>query len=151
MELYSVDFFKFHEDAKPPQRNKITDAGLDLYALMDTFIPLNETIVVRTGVGINIPDGYVGLIHDRSSMAAKGLAVGGGVIDAGYAGEVSVIMHNLTHNKGGNFIGQHGYWVYKGDKIAQLLIQKIETPQPTPKFTLWNSDRGDSGFGSSGR
>jgi dUTP pyrophosphatase len=69
------------ERAIAPSRNKSTDAGLDLYSIEDKFIELGTTAVIRTGISVNVPEGMVGKIEDRSSLAAKGLRTGAGVID----------------------------------------------------------------------
>ena len=84
------------KNAVLPTRNLKTDAGIDLYASEDVFIPQGTTKVVKTDVAIQVPEGMVGKIEDRSSLASKGLRTGGGVVDCGYAGEVKVVIHNLT-------------------------------------------------------
>lgn len=148
--ITNVKVFKLHPDALIPTRNKITDAGLDLYALEDVFIPQGSTGKVKTGIAIEVPEGYVGRISDRSGMAAKGLIVGAGVIDAGYNGDHTVVLHNFS----GSNTDKHiyvGYKVSKGDRIAQLVIYPIETPTVNLVHELWNSERGDSGWGSSGQ
>ena len=140
------------EKAKPPTRNNSLDAGLDLYALEDTFIELNQTKVVKTGIAVAIPYGHVGKIEDRSSMATKGLRTGGGVVDAGYAGEVGVVVHNLNNASNKDpVLWRGGYLIKAGDKIAQLLVYKVELPKVGVVESLETTDRGTKGFGSSGR
>lgn len=147
-----VQVYLHEENAIAPTRNKSTDAGLDLYALNDTFIELGSTVVVKTGISINIPQGYVGKIEDRSSLAAKGLRTGAGVVDAGYAGEIGVVIHNLTSQLAADpVLFRRGYQIRRGDKIAQLLLQPVEMPAVEVVGRLWNSERGTNGFGSSGR
>lgn len=147
----SLSVFKLSPEAVIPTRTNSTDAGLDLYALQDTFLKLNSTNVVKTGVAIKIPVGYVGKIEDRSGLAAKGLRTGAGVVDALYSGEVGVVLHNLTHDKVAGPNGVPGYQIKKGDRIAQILLYKVET-LPTVEITeLWSSDRGSNGYGSSGK
>lgn len=155
MALKSVKVFKLNPEAKTPTRNKLTDAGLDLYATEDVFIPVGSTGKVKTGVAIEIPEGYVGRISDRSGMASKGLIVGAGVIDTGYSGDHTVVLHNFSHNYNTNpscgpYNEYIGYEVKKGDKIAQLVIYPIETPEVEVVEELWVSQRGNSGWGSSG-
>lgn len=147
--MKSVKVFKLSQYAKLPTRNKSTDAGLDLYALETTFLPVGKTVVIKTGVAINVPKNYVGKIEDRSSLAAKGLRTGAGVVDAGYTGEVGVVMHNISNidNAHGN---TRGFLIEKGQKIAQLLLYKVDTPSVEEVKELWTSDRGSNGFGSSG-
>jgi dUTP pyrophosphatase len=93
-------------------------------------------------------------------MAAKGLRTGAGVIDAGYAGEVGVVLHNLNnkshpqHPKDLDSIWnsvERGYQIKKGDKIAQLLIYKVAIDEPIEVQELWASERGAAGYGSSGK
>jgi len=129
------------ETAHCPTRHNPDDAGLDLYASRDAIIPHNSTRAISTSIAIEIPKGFVGKIEDRSSMALKGLRTGGGVIDSGYTGEVKVIIHNLTH---------YTKAITRGDKIAQLLLYRVEIPGITIVSSLDESDRGLMGFGSSG-
>lgn len=146
--------YKLDPKAILPTRAKDDDAGLDLYALEDTFIPLGTTVKVSTGISANIHPGYVGLIKGRSSLGAKGLDVFGGVIDSGYVGEWSVLLSNVTcqqQHRGASSTSPIGYWVREGDRIAQVLIQEIK--YPTVKETTYklNGSRGNNSFGSSGR
>jgi dUTP pyrophosphatase len=150
--MNTLQVILLEQNAIVPTRNKKTDAGLDLYALNDTFIELGSTVVVKTGVSINIPEGYVGKIEDRSSLAAKGLRTGAGVVDTGYAGEIGVVIHNLTSQHASEpVLFRKGYQIRRGDKIAQLLLHPVETPIVEVVGKLWNSERGSNGFGSSGR
>jgi dUTP pyrophosphatase len=150
--MKTVQVFLRDERAIAPTRNKSSDAGLDLYAMEDKFIELGTTTVVRTGVSINIPNGMVGKIEDRSSLASKGLRTGAGVVDAGYSGEVGVVIHNLTSQLSSDpVLHRKGYQVRRGDKIAQLLTYAVETPAVEVVGNLWESERGAGGFGSSGR
>lgn len=149
--IMNVNVSLLSENAKAPTRNNSLDAGLDLYAAEDIFIAQNETKVVKTGVAIAVPAGYVGKIEDRSSMAAKGLRTGAGVVDSGYTGEVGVVIHNITNTSNKDpVLWRNGYSIKKGDKIAQILIYKVERPTVTVVSSLENSERGGKGFGSSG-
>jgi len=148
--MKKVEVRKLDIRAILPTRNNSTDAGIDLYALEDTFVPFEETIKVRTGIAVNVPSGYVGKIFSRSSLASKGLSVDAGVIDAGYNGECCVVLHNLTHHHDHNMVFKSGYHIRRGDKIAQLVIFPIETPEVIEVTENWTSERGDRGFGSSG-
>ena len=150
----TLEAFKLDQEATIPTRAHATDAGIDIHASESVLIPVQSTVVVKTGIAINIPSGFVGKVEDRSSMAVKGLRTGAGIIDAGYSGEIGIVMHNLTNDdiiefdeKLGYF--QMGYRILKGQKIAQLLIYKVETPQIVEVKELWNSERKDKGFGSS--
>lgn len=147
-----IQAFKINSNAILPTRNKSTDAGLDLYALDDVFIKLGETRVVPTGIALGVPTGYVGKIEDRSSLGRKGLRVGGGVVDTGFSGEIGVILHNFSAaQERDSVLLQEGVRIRKGDKIAQVLLYKIETPEVLEVKELWSSERGSNGFGSSGR
>jgi len=141
---------KLNSEAVTPTRNYHDDAGLDLHALHDTFIPLGKTVLVKTGIAINIPIGHVGKIEDRSSMALKGIRTGAGVIDPGYTGEIGVVLHNLNNQQDHN-IGRLGFTVKVGDKIAQLLLLETRTFELVVQDTLDTTPRSNSGFGSSGR
>jgi dUTP pyrophosphatase len=151
-----IEVFKLDPEATIPTRNNSTDSGLDLYSLIDVDIPVGATVKIPTGIAVHIAPGQVGKIEDRSGLALKGLRTGGGVIDPGYSGDVSVVMHNfsamsdLLGNKYGDM--QSVYRISKGDKIAQLLIYPVVTmPAVEVKHQLWSSDRGSKGFGSSDR
>lgn len=122
---------------------KAGDAGFDLYAREETVLRPGVPTAVPSGVAIELPAGYVSLVWDKSGLAIKqGLKVLGGVIDAEYRGEYMVGMINLTDTE---------YVFSKGDKIAQVLIQKVE--QATFEFVqeLSETERGATGFGSSGK
>lgn len=148
--MRTVQVCKLDPNAKLPTRTYSTDAGLDIFSTEDVFITAGTTQVVATGVAIQISEGYVGKIEDRSSMGLKGLRTGAGVIDCGFTGELKVVLHNLN-NRDNEYLGVRGYWVRKGDKIAQMLLYKVETPEVIEVDSLWESDRGSKGFGSSGR
>lgn len=138
------------ETAKLPTRNLKTDAGLDLYSDADVLVPTGATVKVPTGVAINIPDGFVGKIEDRSSMASRGLRTGGGVLDTGFLGNLTVVLHNLN-NKENHAWGQSGYQIKKGDKIAQIVIYQVALPTAKAVTEFPKTERGTNGLGSSGR
>lgn len=141
--MQTINGKKLDPEAKLPTRNLPTDCGLDLYALEDTKIWGMRTEMVRTGIALQVPIGYIGKIEDRSSMAFKGLKVSGGVIDPGYNGEIKVLITNFNNLP--------LYIIKKGDKIAQLLLFKVETPQVEEITELLLTDRDTKGFGSSGK
>lgn len=133
---------KLHEDAVVPTRAHREDAGIDLYACGDHVIQGGETKKIPVGVALEMEVGYVGLIWDKSSIGSKGLKTLGGVVDAGYRGEVQVIMHNLTHEP---------YTFLHGQKVAQMLIQKVELCDVIEVDELSDTVRGEGGFGSTGK
>jgi len=129
------------ETAKLPTRAHPADAGMDLYADETVNVPHFGRAVVKTGIAVAIPEGYVGLIWPRSGLASKGISTDAGVIDAGYRGEISVVLTNGT---------PHTKTIHRGDKIAQLLIQPIWTPELSEVDDLDGTARGVGGFGSTG-
>lgn len=133
---------KLNSEAKLPTRAHHDDAGIDLYALGVHTINPGETKIIPTGIAIEIPYGHVGLIWDKSSIGSKGIKVMGGVIDAGYRGEVAVVMHNLTTSS---------YTFEANHKVAQMLIQKVEMLDIEEVEMLDDTNRGASGFGSTGK
>jgi len=134
---------KVEKDATLPTRAHSSDAGMDFYALMRYDIQPGERVQIRTGIALAIPEGYVGLIWDKSGLSHKvGLKVLGGVIDAGYRGEIMIGIINL---------GEHAYRLERGHKIAQLLIQEVVLPDIVEVRALdEDTERGDGAFGSSG-
>jgi dUTP pyrophosphatase len=121
------------------------DAGADLRSNEDIEILANQQVLVKTGVRLGLPDGYVGLVCSRSGLALKsGVFVlnAPGVVDSGYRGEVGVILKNS---------GSSTFFVKKGDRIAQLMIQKFESPKFVEVETLDVTERGEGGFGSTGK
>lgn len=127
--------------AKLPARAHPSDAGLDLFSLDFYSLEPGEKATLRTGIRLEIPAGYAGLIWDKSSLSKQGLVTSGGVIDAGYRGEILVNVINL---------GKTAIQIEHGQKLAQLLLQKIELPKIIEGSVDKNSERGVGGFGSSG-
>ena len=137
--------FKLGEGAIVPSQATSTDAGWDVYANQDINIPLYGLKLVPTGLSIELPDGYEAQVRGRSGNALKrGLTIGQGVgtIDAGYRGEVGVLIKNMN---------PYGVDIAKGDKIAQLVIKEVPKVTWKPAGELSTSDRGEKGFGSSGK
>lgn len=133
-------------DLPLPATAHFGDAGVDLFARQDVVIaPAGGRVLVPTGIAIAIPDGYVGLVLPRSGLAHKHgvtLVNTPGVIDCGYRGELQVVMINTDPTI--------SYSVKRGDRIAQLLIQRTESVQWVAVDELDGNDRG-GGFGHSGR
>jgi dUTP pyrophosphatase len=120
------------------------DAGADLVASEGGYVAARGHALIKTGIKIAIPYGYAGLVHPRSGLALKkGITVlnAPGTIDAGYRGEVGVILQNTT---------DLDVYVEPGERIAQLVIQKVETAEFKIVDALTESDRGEGGFGSTG-
>ena len=122
---------------------KAGDAAFDLFSAQDVVIAPMERAQVSTGVALEIPEGYVGLIWDKSGLSHKfGLRTLGGVVDAGYRGEILVCVINLSKDP---------YTFEKGHKVAQMLIQKREHCDIVEVDELSDSERGAGGFGSTGK
>lgn len=139
----TIKFQKLFPSAKIPTYAHPGDAGLDLYACEDIIIEPGVRHAVSLGFALEIPHGFVARILDRSGLAIKnGIHCLAGVVDAGYRGEYKVIMINL---------GQEAYTVEKGDRVAQMLIQPVEICDIEEVEELSNSERGEGGFGASGK
>ena len=139
-------FARLRENAVLPTRAHQGDAGLDLYAAQPAHLGPGERWSVATGVAVEIPDGHAGLVLPRSGLARKhGIALvnSPGLIDAGYRGELRVLLLNTDPAE--------VYRVEAGDRIAQLVVVAVATAEPVEVEALAESARGDGGFGSSGR
>src|SRR5258706_10488303 len=125
---------KLKSDAKLPSYAHPGDAGMDIYSCEERTLLPQEQALISTGIAMEIPDGYVGLVWDKSGLSTKhGLKTLAGVIDAGYRGEVSIAMAN---------VGSVSYTFKKGEKIAQMLIQNIERVDFKEVSELSESSRG---------
>ncbi|MCL1871346.1 MAG: dUTP diphosphatase [Promicromonosporaceae bacterium] len=134
------------DDAAPvPAYAHPGDAGADLVTTVDVEIPPQGRVTVPTGVAIALPDGYAAFVHPRSGLAAKhGLTIvnAPGTVDAGYRGELKVTLLNTDVAE--------PIRLQRGDRVAQLIIQKVEKARFLCAETLPGSHRGEGGFGSSG-
>ena len=133
---------KVQMDAKLPQYGYAGDAGLDLFSSIDFILEKGQVEAIPSGVKVAIPDGYVGLIWDKSGVSLKGVHRLAGVIDSGYRGEVKVVMINLSDKP---------FAINKGMKIAQMLVQPITMVRVVEAEDLDNTSRGEGGFGSTGK
>ena len=133
---------RIHPEAKLPSYGHKGDAGLDLFSCADYVLGAGEVKAIQTGIKVAIPRGYVGLIWDKSGISLKGVHKLAGVVDAGYRGEVQVVMINL---------GNTPYEIKKGMKIAQMLIQPISEVEVIEVEDLDDTLRGEGGFGSTGQ
>lgn len=133
---------KLDENAKMPTRAHDTDAGLDLYARETQIIPAKESAIFDTGVHVELPRYTVGMLKSKSGLNVKYGLTSEGVIDVGYTGSIKVKLYN---NSG------FDYTVNAGDKISQLVILPILTPDLELVSELGETDRGDKGFGSTGK
>ncbi|MEX0972571.1 MAG: dUTP diphosphatase [Solirubrobacterales bacterium] len=137
---------KLKDEAVVPSRAHAGDAGLDLYAAEAAHLGPGERWSVGTGVAVEIPVGHAGLVLPRSGLARDhGIALvnSPGLIDAGYRGEVRVLLLNTDPAE--------TFRVEPGERIAQLVLAPVGLAEPVEVDSLGESDRGDGGFGSSGR
>lgn len=134
---------KLDTGATMPTRAHETDAGLDLYSREDKFVFPGLSEVFDTGVHIELPHGYFGKLESKSGLNVKhGVVSCGGVIDEGYIGSIKVKLYNF---------GKRAYAFRAGDKLAQLIIQPYAAPELELVDELEETERGDAGFGSTGR
>lgn len=138
----NIQVKKLHPEAKVPSFAHPGDAGMDLYSVAELILKAGERVSVPTGIAMALPEGYVALVWDKSGVSHKfGVKVLGGVIDSGYRGEYLVGLVNLS---------QESFEIKVGQKIAQLLIQKVEHPEVEEVAELDETSRGDGRFGSTG-
>ncbi|XP_054693485.1 deoxyuridine 5'-triphosphate nucleotidohydrolase, mitochondrial isoform X1 [Grus americana] len=136
-------FTKLSENASAPSRGSARAAGYDLYSAYDCVIPPMEKAVVKTDIQIALPSGCYGRVAPRSGLAAKHfIDVGAGVIDEDYRGNVGVVLFNF---------GKENFEVKKGDRIAQLICERIYYPELEEVQALDDTERGEGGFGSTGK
>jgi dUTP pyrophosphatase len=134
-----------HPEARPPARTRSGDAGYDLRSVEAVTLPPGGRHAVATGLALALPPGVAGLVTPRSGLAARhGITClnAPGLVDADYRGEVKVILHNA---------GEEPFHVEPGDRIAQLLLVVYDSPTLRVVDALPETERGEAGFGSSGR
>lgn len=166
---------KLSVHATIPTKAHATDSGFDLYAAKDVYIKPGETVIVPTDIAIKLPEGYEAQIRPRSGITSKTkLRVQLGTIDNAYTGALGIIVDNISpeyfyiprhlRDKNTSYVNlangltwrsfsrheEGTYLVRKGDKIAQLVVQPVALPQLVEVSDLDETDRGESGFGSSG-
>lgn len=133
---------KINPEARIPIYAIKNDAGMELYSVENITVEPGKILACGTGVAVAIPVGYVGLIWDKSGVAFNGgIKTMGGVIDSSYRGEIKIILTNLSNK---------AYIINKGDKVAQMLIQKVEVSEIEEVQELDDTERGEGRFGSTG-
>jgi dUTP pyrophosphatase len=146
MSTLKVLITRLDPDLPLPQYAKGGDAGADLYSRIDFTLAPGERALIPTGIAIALPDGYVALVHPRSGLAIKhGVTMvnAPGTVDAAYRGELQCILINHDPKESISF--------KRGDRIAQLVFQRVERAEFVEVQSLPGSGRGDGGFGSTGR
>ena len=144
--MVKVLITRLDESVPMPGYAKAGDAGADLTSRVEITLQPGERALVPTGISIALPNGYAAFVHPRSGLAIKhGVSMVNtpGTVDAGFRGELKVILINHDQDTAITF--------HKGDRIAQLVIQKVEQAQFIDVEYLPGSDRGEGGFGSTGR
>ncbi len=140
-----VQIVMLDDGLEPPAYATDGDAGADLRTAVDVVLEPGERVLVPTGVAVALPQGFVGLVHPRSGLAARhGVTIvnAPGTVDAGYRGEIKVCLLNTDRREAARFS--------RGDRIAQLVIQRVEHAVFTVVQVLPRSPRGTDGFGSTG-
>ncbi len=138
----NINIKKINDQAKIPEYAHPGDAGMDIFSVEEITLKPGERHAVATGIAMQIPDGYVGLVWDKSGRAIKeGITTMAGVVDSGYRGEVKIVLINLS---------QEPVQVEKHQKIAQMLIQPIQSATVSEVEELDDTARGEGGFGSTG-
>lgn len=140
----TLSFKRVHPDAVLPAYAHPSDAGMDIRSVEELTIPVGKRALVHTGLVINLPPAYEAQVRPRSGLALKsGVTVLNtpGTIDAGYRGEIGVILINL---------GENDFVIRKGDRIAQLVIAPVTQPIVVEATEIDETDRGTGGFGSTG-
>ncbi|KAL1007560.1 hypothetical protein UPYG_G00088380 [Umbra pygmaea] len=138
-----LKFAKLSEHATAPTRGSAKAAGYDMYSAYDYNIGPLDKAIVKTDIQIAVPSGYYGRVAPRSGLAAKHfIDVGAGVVDEDYRGNVGVVLFNF---------GKETFQVKKGDRVAQLVCERICYPDLQEFQTLDETERGTGGFGSTGR
>ena len=133
---------KLDDGAFVPTRAHEHDGGMDLYAMEDQIVPARESAIFDTGVHVQLPNGTAGLLVSKSGLNVKHGLTSEGLIDEGYTGSIAVKLYN---NSG------FDYWVHRGDKISQLVIIPVITPEVELVDELEDTERGTGGFGSTGK
>lgn len=128
--------------AREPERAHPEDAGLDLFSPEAVKVPARGSAVIDTGVHVEIQNGYAGMIKSKSGLNIRHGIISDGVVDAGYTGSIRVKLYNLS---------DEDYMVELGDKISQLVIVPVMTPSVDIVGEIGGSERGDGGFGSTGK
>jgi dUTP pyrophosphatase len=142
-EVNTVQVKLVHGNAQKPTRANENDAGWDLYSTIHTVIPPKQRKTVNTGISLQMPEHFAGLIWPRSGLSVKsGIDVLAGVVDSGYRGEIMVCLYNTS---------DENVAIHIGDRIAQIIFQEVPRVNMEVHETLGSSQRGDNGFGSTGK
>ena len=139
--MIRVKFKKLIDYAIPFKYTREGDACMDMYSVEDTTIEPNSTEVVSTGIALEIPIGFEGIVRGRSGLASKGIHVHIGTIESSYRGDIGIIITNTTNKS---------FSINRGDRIAQLVFLPYADEEFVEVENLNETERGDGGFGSTG-
>ena len=139
--MIRVKFKKLIDYAIPFKYTREGDACMDMYSVEDTTIEPNSTEVVSTGIALEIPTGFEGIVRGRSGLASKGIHVHIGTIESSYRGDIGVIITNTTNKS---------FSINRGDRIAQFTVKPVNNILMEESEVLSETERGANGFGSSG-
>ena len=131
-----------NKEALEPTRAHKDDAGLDLYSPISCIVKAKDSVVIDTGVHVELPKGTAGFLKSKSGLNINYGITSDGVVDVGYTGSIKVKLYNHSSKD---------YAIVRGDKITQLVVVKIETPKLEITEELEETERGDNGFGSTGK
>ena len=137
----TVKFKKLSPNAKPFVYTREDDACMDMYSLEDLYLLPNQAYIVKTGIAVEIPEGYEGIVRGRSGLASRGIFVHVGTIESAYRGDVGVIMLNTN---------EYAYHVAENSRIAQFTVKPIYRVTLEEANELTKTLRGEQGYGSSG-
>lgn len=139
--MIRVKFKKLIDYAIPFKYTREGDACMDMYSVEDTTIEPNSTEVVSTGIALEIPTGFEGIVRGRSGLASKGIHVHIGTIESSYRGNIGIIITNTTNKS---------FSINRGDRIAQFTVKPVNNILMEESEVLSETERGANGFGSSG-
>ena len=139
--MIRVKFKKLIDYAIPFKYTREGDACMDMYSVEDTTIEPNSTEIVSTGIALEIPTGFEGIVRGRSGLASKGIHVHIGTIESSYRGDIGVIITNTTNKS---------FSINRGDRIAQFTVKPVNNILMEESEVLSETERGANGFGSSG-
>ena len=139
--MIRVKFKKLIDYAIPFKYTREGDACMDMYSVEDTTIKPNSTKIISTGIALEIPIGFEGIVRGRSGLASKGIHVHIGTIESSYRGDIGIIITNTTNKS---------FSINRGDRIAQFTVKPVNNILMEESEVLSETERGANGFGSSG-
>lgn len=134
-----IRFIRFDPNVQIPVRKHYSDTGADIMMPCGGYVSAGQTVVVPLGFGIDLPNGHTARMQVRTSLAKQGIMIQGCAIDAGYVGELSMIIHNISNN---------GFIWYKGDRLGHIEVYPVQYPEFVEDL---GEERGSGAFGSTGK